>query len=973
MKILSPIQRIATLLGCGALLALQCPGNAATLTHRYSFSEIDDGLNNVGSNVVDSVGGVAWSGVISNGGFFTGTQLQLAASGNQHVQFPPGMLGSSTNVTIDMWAEFTAVLPWDCFAWCFGQTVDGGGGNCIFLQPRGKRIAISGGTPSWQAGEQSAEASGGDWSYLNLHVTAVINPPLGYMALYTNGVMVGINNSETVPLSAVSNQLAYIARSLYSGDAYIDMNVNEFRVYDGALTPFEIAGSDLAGPDSLSVSYGTVTNLAMTIPSPIAIGAATTPSLQASASGLLYPIPLNSPDIAVTYSSVNPAVATVNATNGTITGLASGSVNIIASYAGQSATQAVQVISLPTTLAHRYSFTTDSTGGTGVVTDSVGTNHGNFFNVSGLSTISGGALKLISTNKEDYVDLGSYLIAPTNIANNAVTLETWVTVYPGNGAWTRIWDFGNLSGTIGNSSGNNYWSFMPTTGNANNGVSRTEIASGGNVDVDYSGHTFQGWTNVHVVAVYNPNPSRQFLGLYINGALVNSASTGSRTLASLNNVYSWLGRSLWSGDSALLGEIDEFRIYNGELNKFQIAASAQSGPNTINFNIGTVTGFSVEVGAMPLALDSTRTAGGYLHFTVLTNVLVNGDPNLTFTSANPGIFTVNSNGLMTALAVGSANLITTFKYVDVTSGTTNNYAITNLVSVYRDHPQTLTHRYSFTSDARDSVGGPAWDGTNVNSAVFSGGQVYLSKASAQHIQLPSGVISNLDAMTIEAWVSTPAGVNEWATWFYGFGDTSGGWAGAKYVFASLSRNYTCLSDADPGYNNEQGATGSPGWSPGLNGRTNLHWIAVYNPPLGYIAIYTNGVLETKGNTTIPLSSTVSVLNYIGWSLYPGDPHFEGSVDEFRIYKGALHADEVALAEALGPDLTIDPIIATSVSGANLTLSWATNYTGMGYTLESSGTLQAGSWTPAGSPSTVGSNSQVVVPATGAAKFYRLKK
>src|SRR5262249_23495482 len=127
-----------------------------------------------------------------------------------------------------------------------------------------------------------------------------------------------------------------------------------------------------------------------------------------------------------------------------------------------------------------------------------------------------------------------------------------------------------------------------------------------------------GVTNAHVVVVYNPNPARQFLGTYINGVLVGSVVT-TKPLTSLNNAFSFLGRSLYNGDNWLNGSIDEFRIYDGELDRFQIAASFQSGPDVPNFNVGTFTSFNVGVGNPNIPVTQARQLLAILNFSAATN------------------------------------------------------------------------------------------------------------------------------------------------------------------------------------------------------------------------------------------------------------------------------------------------------------------------------------------------------------------
>ena len=88
-----------------------------------------------------------------------------------------------------------------------------------------------------------------------MHVTAVFNPPLGCVALYTNGVLAGINRNVTTPLSSVQDVYNYIGRSLYAPDPYADISLDEFRVYDGALSADEITETQATlGPDRLAAN-----------------------------------------------------------------------------------------------------------------------------------------------------------------------------------------------------------------------------------------------------------------------------------------------------------------------------------------------------------------------------------------------------------------------------------------------------------------------------------------------------------------------------------------------------------------------------------------------------------------------------------------------------------------------------------------------------------------------------------------------
>jgi len=234
-----------------------------TLVHRYNFNETS------GSVVHDSIGGAAWNGTLPNGGTFNGSQLSLAAASSQYVNLPAGILSNYTAVTIEAWATFPDQVPWNTMFFSFGNTSGSSGENYIFCAPQSGRIAI---TSTNYTGEQNA-SSGSDFSYhTNLHITAVFNPPLNYLAIYTNGGLAGVNSSVTVPLNLVSNVFSYIGRSLYSGDAYFDVSLDEFRIYNGAMQPADVAAAQVVGPDVLlttNVSLSTIItsgNLTMSWP-----------------------------------------------------------------------------------------------------------------------------------------------------------------------------------------------------------------------------------------------------------------------------------------------------------------------------------------------------------------------------------------------------------------------------------------------------------------------------------------------------------------------------------------------------------------------------------------------------------------------------------------------------------------------------------------------------------------------------------
>lgn len=218
------------------------PAPLPTLVHCYHFNETS------GTIVHDSTGGAAGNGTLPNGGTFSGGRLALSAASSQYVQLPAGLLSNYTAVTIEAWVTFPDQIAWNTMLFAFGTTSGTSGENYIFCAPQGGRIAI---TSTNYTGEQNAY-SGMDFSFhTNFHVTAVFDPPAKCLQLFTNGVLAGVNNGVTVPLNAVSNLFSFLGRSLYSGDAYFDFSLDEFRIYNGAMQPADIATAQLLGPNVL--------------------------------------------------------------------------------------------------------------------------------------------------------------------------------------------------------------------------------------------------------------------------------------------------------------------------------------------------------------------------------------------------------------------------------------------------------------------------------------------------------------------------------------------------------------------------------------------------------------------------------------------------------------------------------------------------------------------------------------------------
>jgi alpha-L-arabinofuranosidase len=346
------------------------------------------------------------------------------------------------------------------------------------------------------------------------------------------------------------------------------------------------------------------------------------------------------------------------------------------------------------------------------------------------------------------------------------------------------------------------------------------------------------------------------------------------------------------------------------------------------------------------------------------NLSTNSSYGLAYSSANTNLAVVTGGGTVIGVASGTTSIIATYPALGIS--TTQTVQVISVRTM-------LVHRYSFgdapgSTAAIDSIGGAAWNGTLPSGGTYANGQLSLAAATKQYLQLPAGILSNYAAVTIETWVTFPNQIPN-NSFFFGFGNTNGS-VGVNYIFCAPRAGRIAITSSG---STEQNAYGNFDFS----FHTNFHVTAVFNPSAGYIALYTNGILAAINNSvTASFSSVSNLYSWIGRSLYSADPYPDFSLDEFRIYSGALQTSEIAAAQALGAGQLLsntNPLVGATTSGGSLTLSWA--LASAGFTLMSRTNLTAGAWFQVTSPAPqmVGGQWQVVLPAVGDAQYYQLQK
>ena len=915
---------------------MQTSSRAQSLQNRWSFNAPAGGIT-----VTDSVSSAV--ATLNGNAVLDGTQVNFDGSPGGYVDLGGGLLAGMNAVSVEGWANSSG-SPDNVHLFEFS---DGGGTGGKYLRyvihDQGDtrnffELAGVSGYPSQFVSSQTG------LSGVPVHVVCVYDPVNGTESIYTNGILEALSSfpANQTPLSSVSTNEASLGQSPWHnyGDPYMAGTISEFRIWNGALNPLQIAALDASGAGAVSTNYGTVSSIQLQVAFTMQQNTLQQAAVLATASGLTV-----QPNIAslAGYSSGNTSVLTVSA-SGVVTAVAQGSTTITASYAGKTSTQTITVVPPTATLTHRYSFTSDAS-------DSVGGANGT---LNGNAAISGGTVTLDGSS-------GTYVGLPVGILTNltAVTFETWLTndLVPDN---VCQFEFSSGGGT-----GGAY--LRHVIHDQSNGRDQFEMTAGGNSDL--TGNPGSGGQYVHVVCIYDP--TAQVQAVFTNGML-HSVKTGS-AIPSVNGMWAFagsLGRSPWwaSGDPYLSGAIDEFRIYKGELTPQKIAMDYLAGPNSYNTNSqGSLVSIALQVAAT-MPMSSSQTYGLLVNYTGLSNFDIIRNSifpvaGLSVTSSDTNIISFGANKLLVAGNPGTATLTAVYQSI------TNSVIIT----VQRPPLAALIHRYSFSetssSTASDSIGGA--DATLQGTAAFDGsGNVVLDGSSGCYVSLPAGVLTNLTAVTFETWLNDATSPDNVCQFEF----SSGGGTGGSYI-------RHVIHDQSNGRNQFEMAAGGNSdliGNPGFGGQY-VHVVCVYDPTTLVQQVFTNGVLASS-QTGVSIPSVNNLWSFGGslgrspWWAY-GDPYMAGSINEFRIYSGRLLSDEIAASDMVGPNtvLTTNVSMSASGSGGHATLSWPV--AAPGFTLFSSPTLGAGAvWTVVtNGVSMAGQNYQVTASSSGGTKFFRLKR
>lgn len=210
----------------------------ADLLLHYGFDETS------GNIAVDSSGHGYHGTYVRTPAFGTGVSggsfSMSGASDSPYVKIPNGVLKNADSVTVSTYAKWKGGSSWQ---WLFGLGPDSD--KYLFASPsNGSSKLYSAITKaSWSAESKltaGSQLTAGEWR----HVTVTLDGSTGTMVLYVDGIEAARATGVTIKPSelydADKDYSGYIGRSLYAADPYFGGEVDDFRIYDRALSAAEV-------------------------------------------------------------------------------------------------------------------------------------------------------------------------------------------------------------------------------------------------------------------------------------------------------------------------------------------------------------------------------------------------------------------------------------------------------------------------------------------------------------------------------------------------------------------------------------------------------------------------------------------------------------------------------------------------------------------------------------------------------------
>jgi uncharacterized protein YjdB len=972
---LTPVHASKRLITWGlSILALPGLLAAQTLQHRYSFvSDASDSVGSANGTIVPPNGGSPVT--IANG-------LQLPGGGGGKfsgtVSLPAGILTTTTNLTIECWLTQNTPNTW-ATTWAFANNEqeytalvpDPGedNGNIVTeLRENNNEIDVESGSAFPSGSEQ--------------YVTFTFNASTLVGELYTNGVSIAETtypNATYIPgtLGGASGTAINTLGSDVWGDPQFQGTIYELRIWNGVVSQRYMAASAIVGSGVLITNLTPASVVLTAGPSVIITGTeqatATVQLPQTGSANLL------ATGDAVNWTSSNPNVLAVNS-KGLITGVGVGTATVSAEIGGISATSGTITVSGPQTLLHRYSFVSDASDSVGTANGTLVTGTG------GTTVTINNGLILPGNQQGGYGNSGYVALPSGILTNTtSITVECWATQAQGNG-WAELWDFGNngsqnfaLIPYPDNNGTHMEVAFTPNGGEEDL-QSSLEFPNGSEqyVCLTYNNYSLVGdlYTNGTLVATttlssesYCPGTiggaggttenalgndvygDWQFSGTVYefriwNGA-VSPAYVAASAVAGSGVVITNLtptSLSISLGSTSMIGAGTQQASVSGsfvQASGVNLTGAAtnwtSSNPNVLTVSSsGLITAINGGTATVSAMVDGVSATSATITVASTPPVFTQLPANVTAVNGDTVIFSVAALGgdlayqwsLGSMPIAGATNSSLTLVNIGSTNAGTysvlvsNNLGSTNASATLTIQQAVLLHRYSFVSDASDSVGGA--NGAIIAPANANGGAATIANGLSLpgntsggfgysgYVSLPAGLLTNTTSLTVEVWVTQNQG-NEWAT-VWDFGNNGSQNFELCPVPASGRNSGNMISAFTP--NGNEVDLNTPTAFP--NG-VEQYVSETFSYGDLTASLYTNGVLDATAvlpNATYRPGAIGGAAgtseNMLGNDVY-GDDQFSGTIYEFRIWDGAVSPVYIALSAIAGPGVVVSDLTPSSLS------------------------------------------------------------
>lgn len=235
--------------------AARAAANSPLPRNRYEFN----------GNANDSIGG-ANAQVQSLGApaapTFTGGQLNLNNSGSDavngnYVELPDNVLdGLTASATLEFWGTWGGGNQWQ-------RSVDLGRDTAeyAFIAPSSGAAGSEGDANAFEIKDEAGGsfagtrriASGETPVGQEVQFVAVFDQAANSARYYIDGTLVDTVALDGFNLDNLGDDNNWLGRSKFAADALLSGSINEFRIYNQALTDAQVFGNFLAGPDNLNL------------------------------------------------------------------------------------------------------------------------------------------------------------------------------------------------------------------------------------------------------------------------------------------------------------------------------------------------------------------------------------------------------------------------------------------------------------------------------------------------------------------------------------------------------------------------------------------------------------------------------------------------------------------------------------------------------------------------------------------------